>query len=61
MKQENSSFFDSVGNYETEFAVCKKNLNDANKEIERLNKNKRLLITSFYDGIQAIPKTTYTT
>ena len=38
LKQENSSFYDSFGNYDQDFIQCKKNLCDANKEIDRLNK-----------------------
>ena len=37
-KQENSSFYDSFGNYDNKLIQYKKNLCDANKEIERLNK-----------------------
>ena len=37
LKQDNSSFYGSFGNYD-ELAQCKKNLINANNEIERLNK-----------------------
>ena len=38
IKKENSSFYDSFGNCDNQLEICKKNLYDANKEIDRLNK-----------------------